>query len=161
MKQQPNKILSIVGKSPGFDGCYSIEGDIWCVTSIFKKLNPDKVDLIFQLHKPEIWEEWLNDFSNKVITAFSGLYRQYPVKEMLDKYGPVFGSSISWMLALAIKEGYNKIYLFGLDMASQEEYINQRDTFFYMCGRAEALGIEIIIPESSRIFFKDRIYGVM
>jgi len=161
MKQQPKKILSIVGKSPGFDGCNSVESDIWCVSTVFKSLNPDRVDLIFQMHKPEIWEKWLNDFSNKVITAFSDLYRLYPVKEMLDKYGPVFGSSISWMLALAIKEGYNKIYFFGCDMASKEEYIDQRDTFFYMCGRAEALGIEIVIPESSRIFFKDRIYGVV
>jgi len=30
-----------------------------------------------------------------------------------------------------------------------------------MCGRAEALGIEINIPQDSRTFFKDRIYGVI
>lgn len=162
MRQQPDKILSIVGRSSGFEGYLKVDKtDVWCVSSVFEKMVPERVDLIFQLHKPEIWEKWLNNFSNKVITAFSDLYRIYPVEEMLNKYGPIFGSTVSWMLALAIKEGYNKIYLFGLDMASKEEYINQRDTLFYMIGRAEALGIEIIIPESSRIFFKDRIYGVM
>lgn len=155
------KRLSIVGRSPGFDGCYTIEGDTWCVSSVYKQLQPDKVDKIFQMHKPEIWEPWLKEEKSKVIVGFEGQYEMYPVFAMLDKYGAVFGSSISWMLALAIEQGYKEIYFFGCDMASKEEYIDQRDTFFYMVGRAEALGIKIIIPETSRIFFKDRIYGVL
>lgn len=161
MKQRPNKVLSIVGKSPGFDGCYGVVGDVWCVSTVFKQLKPDVVDYIFQMHKPDIWEDWLYTEMERVVVAFPGIYEIYPVKEILNKYGPVFGSSISWMLALAIEQGYKEINIFGCDMASQVEYIDQRDTFFYMCGRAEALGIKIIIPESSRVYFKDRIYGVI
>lgn len=155
------KTLSIVGKSPGYEKVYEADGHVWCVSSVFKSLNPDKVDLIFQLHKPEVWEDWLLSEWKRVITAFPGPCRMYPVKQMLDKYGPVFGSSISWMIALAIEEGYERINIFGVDLATQQEYIDQRDTFFYFCGRAEALGIEICIPTDSRTFFKDRIYGVM
>lgn len=160
MKRQPNSnILSIVGRSIGYEGCYAIDGDTWVVSSIYKKMIPDKVDLVFNLHKPEVFEQWLP--KDKAVTAFPFGENIYPVQEMLDKYGAVFGSSVSWMLALAIKMEYKTIYLFGLDMASKEEYINQRDTLYYMIGRAEALGINIIIPEESRIFFKDRIYGVL
>lgn len=157
------RIISIVGKSPGFDQVKEAEGDIWCVSSAFKQLEGIcDVDLIFNLHKPDAFEKWLPEEYQRVCTAFPGPYRrQYPVKHMLDKYGPVFGSSISWMIALAIEEGYKRINIFGCDMATHIEYIDQRDTFFYMCGRAEALGIDIVIPESSRVFYKDRIYGVV
>lgn len=155
------KEVSIVGGSPGFEKVYEAEGTTWVVSSVFKSMNPDKVDLIFQMHKSEVWEPWLPEEFKRVITGTLGPYRMYPVKQMLEKYGPVFGSSISWMIALAIEEGYQKINIFGCDMASQEEYIYQRDTFFYFCGRAEALGIQICIPEDSRTFYKDRIYGVM
>jgi uncharacterized protein YqgQ len=89
------------------------------------------------------------------------IYNIYPVEDMLKKYGPVFGSTVSWMIALAIEREYTIINLFGLDMATKQEYIDQRDTLFYMIGRAEAVGINVVIPEDSRIYFKDRIYGVM
>lgn len=155
------KKVSIVGRSPGFEKVYQADGSIWVVSSVFKSMDPDRVDLIFQMHRTEIWEEWLKEEWTRVIIGVPGPFRQYPVKAMLEKYGPVFGSSISWMLALAIEEGYQEINIFGCDMASKEEYIYQRDTFFYFCGRAEALGIRVNIPEDSRTFFKDRVYGVM
>lgn len=158
------KTVSIVGRSNGYEHSFHAEGEIWVVSSAFKLLHPDKVKLIFNLHKPEAFESWLPSEAHRVVTAFPGKlveYCRYPVDSMLKKYGPVFGSTISWMIALAIEEKFEKINIFGCDMASKEEYINQRDTFFYMCGRAEALGIEINIPEDSRTFYKDRIYGVM
>lgn len=158
------KTVSIVGKSNGYENAFKAEGDIWCVSSAFKLLHPDKVDLIFQIHSPETFEDWLPSEARRVVTACPGKlvkYHQYPVDHMVKKYGPVFGSSISWMLAYAIESGYKQINVFGCDMASKEEYINQRDTFFYMCGRAEALGINVVIPEDSRTFYKDRLYGVM
>lgn len=153
--------VSIVGRSPGFEKYLEAEGAVWCVSSVFKQMDPDRVDLIFQLHKREVFESWLPEEWQRVITGFPGPYRQYPVQAMLNKYGPVFGSSISWMIALAIEQGFEKIHIFGCDMATRDEYVYQRDTFFYMVGRAEALGIEVIIPEDSRTFFKDRVYGVM
>lgn len=157
------KEVSIVGKASGFDKVNEAEGDVWCVSSVFKKLDPEKVDLIFQLHNPEFWEEWLPEMHEKTITAFNmqGFYKLYPVHDILKKYGAVFGSSVSWMLALAMERGYEKINLYGLDMASHQEYIDQRDTVFYLIGRAEERGIEVYIPENSRLFFKDRIYGVL
>lgn len=160
-----SKTLSIVGKSPGFDKYKTVEdAHIWCVSSVFQQMPPEDVDLIFQLHKPEVFESWLPQQAYRVTTAHPGKlvnYRQYPVNYMIEKYGPVFGSSIAWMIALAIEQQYEEINIFGCDMATHEEYIDQRDTFFYMCGRAEALGIKINIPEDSRAFFKDRVYGVV
>lgn len=155
--------VSIVGKSKGFEEYEKAGGHIWCVSSVFQQLKKNKVDMIFNLHKPEIWEYWLPSEKARVVVAFPdlGFHNVYPVKKMLDKYGAVFGSSIAWMIALAIEMGYKKINIFGVDMGAKIEYIEQRDTFFYWCGRAEALGVEIFIPNSSRTFYKDRIYGVL
>ena len=156
------KVLNIVGKSPGYEKSFNAAGDVWCVSSVFTCLNSEKVNLIFQLHESDTWEEFIPKYKDKVIITSPGVgYNQYPVNKMLEKYGPVFGSTVSWMLALAIDREYDIINLFGLDMASKQEYIDQRDTVFYLIGRAEALGIEVKIPEDSRLFFKDRIYGVM
>ena len=160
MKQQL-KTVALVGKAKGYEKSFNEEGGIWCTSSVFSCLNPDKVDLIFQLHTPDTWENWLPRYKEKVIVAFPCDYQQFPAHEMIEKYGPVFGSTGAWMLALAIERGYERIKFFGFGMASKQEYIDQRDTLFYWIGRAEERGIEVIIPEDSRIFFKDRIYGVL
>lgn len=156
------KSVSIVGRAPGFEKALEAEGALWCVSSAFKLLNnADKVDLVFQMHKPPVWEDWLTEIWQKVVVAYPGPFRLYPVEAMVKKYGFAFGSSISWMIALAIEQGYERINIFGVEMASQVEYAEQRDTLFYMVGRAEALGIKVVIPKGSRLFFKDRMYGVM
>lgn len=154
------RIVNLVGKAPGYEKSFNAEGDTWCVSSVFECLNPEKVSLIFQIHEPETFEDWLPEFHSKVITAF-GPYQRYPVDDMLEKYGDVFGSSGAWMIALAMERGYERINFFGFGMASKQEYIDQRDTLFYWIGRAEERGIDVVIPEDSRIFFKDRIYGVL
>lgn len=161
MTKQQLKQVTLVGKTKGYEKSFDTEGDIWCVSSVFDCLNPDKVDLIFQMHTPDTWEDWLQYHREKVIVAFPCSYQQYPILEMVNKYGSVFGSTIAWMLCLAIERGYERIKMFGLDMASKQEYIDQRDTVYYWIGRAEERGIEVVIPEDSRIFFKDRIYGVL
>ena len=157
--------LSIVGKSPGFEKYLEAEeAHVWCVSSVFKQMVPDKVDFIFNLHKPELFESWLPEEYKRVVTAHKGVdvnYRYFPANDLLNKYGNAFGSSIVWMIAIAIEQGYREINIFGCDMATHEEYMDQRDTFFYMIGRAEALGIIVNIPETSRAFFKDRVYGVV
>jgi hypothetical protein len=150
-----------VVKTSGYERAKERTCERWCVSSVYKKLD-FPVDKIFQLHHREVWEDWVKEEGKRVIVALPDLYADlYPVQEMLTKYGPVFGSSISWMLALAIEKGFQRINIYGVDMATRLEYVEQRDTFFYFCGRAEALGIEIWIPEDSRTFFKDRIYGVL
>lgn len=154
------RTVSIVGKAPGFEKYLEADGDTWCVSSVFKQMDPDRVQFIFNLHKPDAFESWLSVEFQRVYTAFPGPYRQFPIDNIVKKYGLVFGSSVSWMIALAIENGYEKINIFGVEMGTKEEYFTQRDSFFYMCGRAEALNIEIYIPKESRTFFKYQCYGV-
>jgi len=67
-------------------------------------------------------------------------------------------SSASFMLALAIHEGVDEVYIAGLEMASGSEYTYQRDGFAYMVGLANGRGIHVELPENTGLF-KAAIYS--
>lgn len=77
----------------------------------------------------------------------------YPAKEIFSKFGNYFTNTISYMIALAIMEGFKTIGIWGVDMAvssvvrSQDEYSHQRPSCEYFIGLARGLGIEVIIPD--------------
>lgn len=73
----------------------------------------------------------------------------FPKDMMLDKFGRYFTNSISWEIALAIHEGFSDIYIFGVDMATDQEYREQRPSCEYFVGWARALGINVFIPPKS------------
>ena len=60
-------------------------------------------------------------------------------------------STPAWMLALAIAEGFKTIGLFGIDMAQDIEYNDQRPCVEYLVGLARGRGIKVIIPKTSDI----------
>lgn len=85
----------------------------------------------------------------------------YPYQRMLDKYGPFhFTSSVAWMLALAIEQKPKAIGLWGIDMASAEEYAQQRPGCQHFLGIAKSLGIEIVLPLESDLLMPTTMYGI-
>ena len=73
----------------------------------------------------------------------------FPKDQLLDKFRRYFTNSISWEIALAIYEGFKKIYIYGVDMAQDGEYMFERPSVEFFCGYAEGAGIELVIPEKS------------
>lgn len=71
---------------------------------------------------------------------------EFPVQQMLDSFGGYFTNSVSWMLALAIAEGFKEIHVYGVDMAVDTEYHHQRPSCEYFLGVAAGLGIKVVIP---------------
>ena len=75
-----------------------------------------------------------------------------PKEMMIDIFGSYWTNSISWEIALAIYEGFEKIYLFGIDMAQDSEYSFERPSveFFlgWTCGVTGDKN-RIVIPEKS------------
>jgi hypothetical protein len=75
-----------------------------------------------------------------------------------------FGSSLSWMLALAIVElstepGQNEIGLYGVDMAADEEYGSQKDGCLSLIHVAKSIGIRITVPAESDLLRPAPLYG--
>jgi hypothetical protein len=72
---------------------------------------------------------------------------------------PYFTSSIAFMLALAIAEQPDWIGLYGIDLASETEYANQRSAAEYFVGLARGRGIEVVIAKGSALLKSSAVYG--
>ena len=93
----------------------------------------------------------------------------YPLNEMIDKFGMpragreekdgYFTNSISYMIALAIHEGFERIYIYGVDMAVGSEYNHQRPSCEYYVGIAKGMGIEIVMPVEADLLKSRHLYG--
>lgn len=90
--------------------------------------------------------------------------RAYPLAEMSALFFPgqdvpYFTSTISYMLALAIAEGFTEIGLYGIDLAADKEYAVERPAAEYLIGVARGRGITVTIAEGSALLKTDRRYG--
>jgi hypothetical protein len=102
---------------------------------------------------------------------------RYPLEAMSERLYGQFGrtayftSSIGYMLAMAISEGRDETFrptgddhvswigLYGIDLASDTEYSEQRPNAEYLIGLAQGLGIEVVIAEGAALLKADHLYG--
>lgn len=84
----------------------------------------------------------------------------FPKDEAVKEFGKdFFTSSFTWMMAKAIMDGAAEIALYGIDMASRDEYILQRPGFFFFRHVAEQRGIKVSAPNESDIMQSPGLYG--
>ena len=160
------KPLIIIGRKVNWAGIPKVDAfERWTVSSAYFD-NPEEAacaDLIFQIHAPETWAPGTEALNSKLVTAWDFNYKRphiLPVKALLAEFGPVFPSSINWMLAYALHLGYDKIIMEGVDMINESEYGGQRDGLFYMLGVAWARGVKVLVKQPSGIYMPPAIYGV-
>jgi hypothetical protein len=90
---------------------------------------------------------------------------EYPRKEIETRYGlhlwkgdeqllTTFGGTASYCLPLAMYLGYERVEIYGIELAARPKYDEERDLFFLWMGRATALGINVIIHKESRLIRK-------
>lgn len=113
--------------------------------------------------RPQAWEWYCQQTKLVYLTEPhpsipSGI--AYPKQEVLDYFKTKrFGSSFDWLMALAIKEGFNKIELCWCRMKDKAEYTNQVPTANYWFGQAEARGIQVKIHGESALQPNPLLYG--
>ncbi len=83
----------------------------------------------------------------------------YPLAEIIKKFGRYFTNSVSFMIALAIDQGYAEIGCYGVDMATTSEYGPQRPSCEFFLGVAAGLGRIITIPDQSDLLKTKFLYG--
>ena len=114
------------------------------------RTNRNHLEVLQQMQCPIYMQQKHEDIPNSVA---------YPLQEMLDQFGNYFTNSISYMLALAIYEGYEEIQMYGVDMAVGTEYSQQRPSCEYFIGVAIGRGINVHIPEASDLLKARCLYG--
>lgn len=159
------------------------ECEIWSVNNLYKFI--PRTDRIFQLHNPRLLtdehhgvggQEHLDDLKAATVPIYMQQHFDeipysvaYPLEEMTQEFGvprpdgsgvdAYWTNSISFMIALAIHEGFEVIYIYGVDMAVGTEYVSQRPSCEYYIGIAKGRGIEVVIPVESDLLKTRFIYG--
>lgn len=119
---------------------------------------------LFQKNRDEAHFNWLKQAHGKPI-YMQDQYPEfpcsvpYPIEQMVAMFGDYFTNSISYMLALAIAEDFKTIYLYGVDMALDSEYGEQKPSCEYFVGIARGRGINVIIPDESDLLKSAFRYG--
>ena len=60
-------------------------------------------------------------------------------------------STPAWMLMWAICQGYNEIHVYGIHLATEWEYVEQRPNFEFLLGAAAMAGVRVVLPKSTPI----------
>lgn len=81
-----------------------------------------------------------------------------PINEIIKRYGNYLTSSLSYMLTLAMLEGFERIELYGFEMGTRTEYHYQKSNAEYLIGMARGLGFEIYLPPGCSLC-KGKMYG--
>lgn len=132
-----------------------------------------RVDAWFEIHKNLLWPEhksygepyieWLKKQKFPIYMQDQSMVpnaRIFPKDELVKMFGrDFFTSSFAWMMAFAIYSGAKEIGLFGIDMASRDEYILQRPGFYFFKHMAETRGIKVSAPNESDIMMSPGLYG--
>ncbi|MGI6610576.1 MAG: hypothetical protein ACOX4G_08705 [Limnochordia bacterium] len=66
----------------------------------------------------------------------------FPMRKLRKEFGRCFTSTASYLIALAITEGYDTIGLWGIDV-KRREYLRQRPAIRYLLSVARQRGIEV------------------
>lgn len=153
--------------------------EIWGLNELWKYLS--RWDRWFELHPRDVFakegdrnqaahEAWLmqqgDDRPIYMLQHFDDIPASipYPLAAMTQQFFPdspggYWTSSIAFMLALAIAEGFEWIGLYGIDLAADVEYMNQRAAVEYLIGVARGLGRTVVVAPGSALLKSPAIYG--
>lgn len=171
------KKLAIVGTAPSslhLAPYNDPDYEIWCLNGVFAYIDFPNISNItrwFDIHflassmsLPNNYFEffkvcpvpvYMQDVFEEVPTSV-----KFPLEEVLARFPRrYFTNSVSWMIALAICEGYEDISVYGVDMAMSTEYGQQRPSCEYFLGYAEGMGINIYLPPESDLLKTPFLYG--
>jgi hypothetical protein len=132
-----------------------------------------RFDVWFEVHGNLLWEEhkhygipyveWLKKLQVPLFMQDKSLIPHahiFPKDELVREFGgDFFTSSFTWMMAFAIKCGAKEVALYGIDMASRDEYILQRPGFYFFRTMARMLGCKVSAPHESDIMQSPGLYG--
>lgn len=116
----------------------------------------------WDLRRPGQHVEWLAKFPGPVylLEARADMPRsvRYPIEDIVARYGAYITSSPAYMLLLAMAEGFKEIHIYGIDLATDSEYAEQRPNLEFLIGVAVAKGHEIYLPPNCQLL-KGPLYG--
>lgn len=85
---------------------------------------------------------------------------RYPIEAALELAGNrYFSSSFAYMIALAMLQDRNPIYVYGFDMATDTEWFYQRPNTEWWIGFAQGKGFDVQVSQKSPLCKVGKMYG--
>ena len=157
--------VAIVGFTKHRQQAFELGDDfeLWGLNELYRYEPIEKFHRWFEVHprsdfeKNEDGQKHLKDLNDLDIPVYMhqtfGDIRpsvEFPKTDIEEELGSqYFTSSPAWMFAMAISMGAKEIHVYGVDMAQDTEYAEQRNCCEYWIGYARAKGIKVHIPETS------------
>lgn len=171
--KKPLKI-ALVGTAPSSRDMAPYNDPEWTIWVCSPgNMNVPRADAWFEVHSNLLWPEnssygapyveWLKKQNIPIYMQDRSVIPNatpLPIKELVAEFGRYFfTSSFAYMIAMAIRAGAQEIALFGIDMASKDEYIQQRPGGHYFMQKAAERGIRVSVPFESDLAQPPALYG--
>jgi len=127
--------------------------------------------------RPEGHLEWLRQQSQRIPVVLQhdpppgwGPHAQrYPLEAIQEKYRKVLRtdptwpkdyatSGPAWMLLWALSQGVSELHIYGIHLATEKEYLDQRPNFEMLIGYALGQGVEVVLPKTTPICKAREVY---
>ena len=153
-------------EAPWLDGSY----EFWGLNNLHEYIDVPSRGFTrwFNLHHPDhMKDDWYRNWPSH--QAWARVQRTLPIytptvwedcpttvafpKTEVEQlpFGTYHASTVDWMIALALREGFEEIALYGLNMTESGEPISARGCIEFWLGQAAARGVAIRIPEKSHL----------
>lgn len=168
----PRKRVAIVGFAASSMSMAPFEDptwSVWAMNQLYRKI--PRADRWFEIHTN--WHEhvvegtdhqkWLADapipiyMVNRVPSIPNSV--RYPLERVIHGNLDYFTSSVAFMIALAIDEGFTEIGLWGIDLIVGDEYHYQKACAEFWLGVAHGKGITVTLPNTTALCKQSHRYG--
>jgi|26BtaG_2_1085354.scaffolds.fasta_scaffold00283_26 hypothetical protein len=132
--------------------------EVWATSTVllYKSVPYEKITRVFAFDREDRISDTLDIARRRGIPIWSMRdYAdcKYPIDEIVAKLRKkYFLNTISFMIALAIYEGYEKLKFFGIDQGPQWKYLAGKPYVMYWIGQADGRGIKTEHPPMTVLF---------
>ena len=160
--------------------------EIWCLNEAHAFKWVTRANRWFQIHATESWKryiakrdvrghaDWLKknplgipiymQYPNEIVPNSVG----YPLHEVTqrvfknfwrgDAKVKYFTSTFAYMMGIAVLEGFERVEIYGFEMADEIEYVQQKACAEFWIGYAIGIGMEVYPPPNCQILYS-ALYG--
>ena len=145
------------------------EFSIWGMNQLYRHI--PRADRWFEIHHN--WHEhvvegtdhegWLRAFPGPIYNAFRipGIPHSipFPIQDCINIGADYFTSSIAYMIALAMRDGFTTINLYGIDLVVGDEWDYQKPCAEFWLGIAQGRGLTVGLHANSALLKQSHRYG--
>ena len=147
--------------------------ELWGLNELYRYMPAERFSRWFEIHpRPELersddGRKHLADLARLDIPIYMHQHfadipasvpfpRQDLERVLASEY---FTSTPAWMIGMAIAMGFREIHVYGVDMAQDTEYAQQRPCCEFWLGYAMSRGIKVVLPDTSDLLASVGQYG--